>query len=723
MEHLCRYAMRGLRWANILLPTAGGKTLALQGATHRLLQEGAKAVLLVAPQVTIEDAFAKGVVFCTKEGEEAIEIPEEFWKRFRDTKRSGESLRAWLQAPKGAALTTHALVAGLKPEDFPVSLRGVGLAIDELHHNGKDETKLAEVARLWLERGGFGMGGTATGWRTSRSSISPLGAPVYAMGYMAVAEEAKLPKRIRVHTIPVEGTRAAGVLLDDDYVKIAQAVAQGGRPTLLKVRRGTKENPVTDSVDRFVTELVKAGVARTKILVAVGEEVGEDVREALKQERDAAEMGYEHLTYQVIIACQRLMEGADWPPCSRVASVGVPDALIAWVQAGGRGLRSKWEIPNYPKGAKGEEDWRDTTQYLAFVPAWPDDLAQQRKEVQRLMLYACALDTSDIAYDYLRFWSDLVTNARLPPVKAGLRAQIRTFADVDVQTLADARLLGVEAMMEVQRIFGQEGTLKNVVGLTRRWAGKADVRVLEQLILRAAAASGPLKVALHAKIAEVLAYVAECEVAQTLRDEDGVVGLLRVYEDRLLIALLELVDVFGDVVIPPADDIIPGFTGVLDKEQVTCIVTDMTAARNKAFDMSDAEVVEKVIMPYEEKYLQAPAVGYRMQNVSQLVGSQYTLEDLDRLLKRSAFSLAQLVACRDKVVGPVDVDAVRPQVARMVHTVREHHYADANAISLNRRSPKFKLKGGEDAVTLTLAAWRGWRGFPGGQGLREALGL
>ncbi len=729
IDYLRRSVQGPLRWGAVVIPTAGGKTRILQGAIHCLLRDlpGAMGVLVGTPMIHIEGAFTEDTTFVYAPhggAQRTIDWAAKDWNRIRVGASATANLRAFLSVTpgitsgKGVAITTHAQLARFPLDDLPPHLAGMVLVIDEGHHNGEEETCLHDLAMAWWRRGGAVITATATPNRTDRRRIGIDAVVSYTRSYMAVAAIARLPQRITLRTLQLDGVRTDGRLVDSDFAHIATYIADTGRPTVLRIQPGA----ASATAAKFIDALVLAGIPRTAILNAVGEDEGPAVCAALTAERRTCATGtYTDLTYRVLIACRRLGEGADWPPCSHVVSVGESDVLLPVVQLLGRGARRKWDIAGYP------EAWCDEILFTAFVPEWPVDSPAETAQVQRMMLLACALDCHEVVYDYMRFWSDLVVNFRLPPTKRTFRPALERLGETDIETDADAKLVGLSAAAVLEDIYGRPAKLSEVVGLVRRWRGRAGTRVLFALLARLGTTNPEVHADVHEQMRAMLDDIGARLHAEEVREDD----LPQVYEDLLSARFAALAEKYADLACPIDVQIARGLTGTLTPTRVRRIVRGMVADRDAIFDFRDVDIVRKIIEPFKTKYGRGPTVASGEQDVSPFVGFCCDLTDVDRSLRRRDFDLSRLCACADVLrlpEVPVDVPAQRKRLGdvRRLPALDEHLWATAASIMRHREDPRYNrtLPGRrirDDLVALELCARRGWRGLPGGQTLREVL--
>jgi hypothetical protein len=699
-EEAVAFALENLpsgRWVTLVLPTAAGKTVILQNLT---VQMATRRCLTTVPLVTIEDAFAEPVRF--REGAPGF---------LRIREDGGlEALHGFVRSGSGAALTTHALLVRIDLTDLPADLTGCALVIDETHHTGEQETLLHGAADAWHGRGGMVIAATATPFRSDGRPIGPAGAPVFRISRRALAAGGWCPSTIDAQVLRIEGDRPRGVLIDNDVRRIAEFVAvqervkvgrrfmEARRPTVIRVP------PVGagDLAVQFIAALEAAGVPSRNIINAVGE--GNDIREVLLREREIAHTsGFRHRTVDVIVACRRMAEGADWPFCCRVVSVGLSDTLLPTLQLMGRACRDKTRIRDYPR------EWADVVQYTAFVPDPPAD--EESRHVRRMLLLAVGIDCDESARDYARFWSDLAAGWRLPPP---LRPRLAAVIDPGDDVLAEAGIIGTAAAFHLRTVFDRDPTVGETAALLDRWGDAHGRRALRRLL----EALPEIREGVRAALADALAHTV------TRWRTGGVKAPEVEFEDALHAGLLAVAARHADLACPVHANLAPGLRGVLTLPKLEAVVADMAAARNATCGFTDQEAA-RIVLAWRAAHGRWPTAMDAAQDVSRFAGRRATLADVDTALRRRGIDLARICALAD-VVGRPQVDRIelRRVVGRMPW-IPETTFLSAGAILEGRRRWDLSRKFGrpEDLVALEMAARRGWRGLPGGQTLGEILAL
>ena len=742
------------KWVQLVQPTASGKTAVVQVAVYLAVEKRQFRLALIAtPFEAIEDAFAMRdaevaqggtgevgdetlaqVTIETKAGR--VTIPTSFWNRLRGQDKPASEELALVMAgrgERGAYVTTHTLLAGWGKSTLPKQLDDCLLVIDEAHHlgfghvDGDKDTQLYTFAAEWLARGGTLWTVTATPFRADRQRISPAEVDTLTFEYSELASRGILPKNIRLRTVGIPtDNRPVNLLLDSDYAHIAKLVQQEGRIALLRVPAGG-EGGISVRADGFTTAFQRLGYTAQEILDSTGEENAKEVRARLSEERVLGKAGYAKLTAKVYLSCRRLGEGVDTPSVGHVVFVGVPMSLNAILQTIGRGTRAKHGIPDYP------EDWVDEVLVTMVVPRLPltpeGEVAEKavRQQVERFLHIACALECNDAILDFHRHWVKVSQRLRLPPVT-------RAFKGRHVDKMADARLVGVKAASYLRALDEvQAPTLGAVREVIDRWAeaetfdegGDSAVAALDELVQLTASTNPTLAQGYK----EALNTVGDSLAAVRAGQEEGVILPRQVYVDLLRKALDKLVDTHRDLVTAVDLDIGRTLTGVLTPERMRTIAREMGEARDRAYYLTDLEVVEKVILPYKAMYGRLPSLTLGQQDVSSFVGASRSLTQIDQMLRRTGFDLSRLCAVHHWVLlPPPQLSAIRRawMARKRFPKIAEHEWSTLQGLMQLQaaRGPLWRVRVGqveESVVGLTLAARRGWRGLPGNQTLEELL--
>jgi superfamily II DNA or RNA helicase len=483
-------------WRVLTLPTGGGKTVVLKCAAKITFDQGLfDKIVFIAPFRNISKSFARDESFLVNDetgkqiqvdwvdavhiipSERGISVPEN---------SASDWLWSEFQKPDPSVLVcSHQLFVRVfedKSKMPPQSLSRCLLVIDETHHSGEQEveveeeakgTKLGKIANRWADAGGSIWAVTATPIRSDAQRIFPPGAKTLEYSYIELAEKGYLPKNVMFRTIQVPGTTQKDQLDDVAIQKICTAIAsvrtEEGliRPTVIRIPQGSSAQPTQVLAGKFHQALIRSGIAIHRILNAVGNDAGvsQEFEEALEIERQAAEQGSWALSdLDVIISCRRMSEGADWPFCSHVALVGLPQSILSVAQTVGRGSRNKHGFSDYPS------DWKEEILVSCFVP---EDITSNDEEVRRALLMCSAIECNESIIDFRRFWDNVIRGFSLPPKTQ--KAVEKSFTRTDFSVWGAARVLTAAAEQAVSS-SGLPVTLENLDAYAREWQGASDVR-------------------------------------------------------------------------------------------------------------------------------------------------------------------------------------------------------------------------------------------------------
>lgn len=483
-------------WRVLTLPTGGGKTVILKCAARMAFDQNLfDKIIVIAPFRNIGKAFARDEDFVLLDesnqplqiswrnaihvipAERGISTPEE---------SAGEWLRTELQKTDPSILVcSHQLfvrVFGDTDKMFSRSLSRCLLIVDETHHSGEQEieiegeargTKLGQIVNRWADAGGSIWAVTATPLRSDAQRIFPPGAKTLEYSYVELAEKGCLPKNVTFRTIQVPGTTQKDHLDDAAIQKIAAAIAsvrtEEGlvRPTVIRIPQGSSLQPTQVLAGKFHQALVRAGLTVYRILNAVGNDDGtsQEFEEALDMERQAAEKGSWALSnLDVIISCRRMAEGADWPFCSHVVLIGLPQSILSVAQTVGRGSRNKHGFYDYPSA------WKEEILVSCFVP---EDITSNDEEIRRALLMCSAIECNESIIDFRRFWDNIIRGFSLPP--KAQKAVEKTFVRTDYSTWGAARVLTAAAEQALTSA-GLPLSLENLDAYAREWQGAPEIR-------------------------------------------------------------------------------------------------------------------------------------------------------------------------------------------------------------------------------------------------------
>lgn len=743
-------ARSGTRWTSVVMPTASGKTIVVQVALRLALRRrDIRGALVVTPMQHTEDAFALGHRVSYRPSgakrRRQLSFSESSWVVLRRSEQEGDDVRdrdrdrerervhlrcrrTLLEGSPGkspAILTTHAqAIRCYKLGVFPPDLSGWIFVLDEGHHGGEDGTVLYDLAEEWHRRGGIVWTVTATPFRSDRRPIAPtdLGVRPFVVTYAELQSKGLLPRiRLRVIEIASEG-RPAGRLLDADVERIVDLVAaerEGGvdRTTIVNVASGE----ATTLSRKFVAAFRNGGYAEEAVHDAVGEsdKVRDATRSMLARERQIARSeGYGATGVRVVVSCKRFGEGADFPTCSHVVSVGISTSLVSVVQHLGRGARSKESIPGYPAV------WKDEVLFTLLVPKLEDSEEESLRQSARLVQIACALQCSDTALDLQVFWEDLVRNFRLPPAIRMGRPGISRLGALSCEELADARWVGLEAAAWLEEITGEVPSIGEVVDEIERRLGRDGAHVITKLLELVSDDHADLADAMKEAMARVFEDLKEAVETGRMAEEPEIRNL---YREALHGAMLDVATRYRTLSCTVDLQIARGFEGRLCGADMRRIVLDVEKGRNQALDLSDEDLVRNVIDPYRRRYGRMPDLKVGDVDISVLTGTRHTLQDYDRHLRRSGFDLARLSVCRSWVLGDLlSEDELRTKVKpEWLSRLAERDWSTPGAIAVAMNQSHLDLsrvfRRPEHLLGLDLASRRGWRGLEGRMPLLERL--
>ena len=761
VDYLLSAKVRTDGWGVLALPTGTGKTAIFVAAACEALALGIfDRVIVLAPMVHIEDAVARPRVFkrTTIDGQIRVyNAHEDLWVRpYRAASRN-----AFARAPAGTSASDlfvefmqMPIVSNakrLRSKSFFVTnysqfslitkagaLGGGAWArtlviIDEAHHAGDDEddaesTQLAKLAAFVRERGGSIWMATATPFRTDGRAIFPDYVRPHVMPYSRLALDGVLPAVIDVVAFDIpEPVRPKGVLLPSDYPKIAQVVVTAKRPASIRLPQGNVTGDARRMGEQIKLALVDLGMSPLRILVAIGDDTQAELAQRLAREQDAAsdpKKGYAHRDLDVIISCNRLGEGADWPFCSHDVSVGITMSLSRYLQGLGRACRPKTEIAGYPK------DWQNNVLATIIVPAFEETEIERRRLAQQALLLSLAFEGSEAMINFERLWRGCVPGLRLPVRDRAIVEGVRSpAADVVVDGLSYPAAVA----LRLREVLGREPTIFEIVREIRlatpeieRLGGKRALRRVIRAYVRLIVTVAFDADEMERTITKAL-NAAEEEARGKIEFED----VEAVYVDALLDAFSALAASWTNVVYP-IDATIErlrvrqGFGFQLTPERMRSMALDMEASLATATAFTDAEII-RMHVGYTQRYGVVPHRRNAQQDVSPWMNGRYcSIADIEARLRATKFSLDMLaIAVKSGWTSgpPLTVEAIAAALAkrRMFHVpLPIEEYTEQMPMMRASHDPTYEIKINgkrESVLGLHLALMRGWRGLPGGQTL------
>lgn len=753
------------RWRVIHMPTGAGKTHVIKPAVRL---SGVRHVLVLTPFEHVEVSFAEAQRYVTTgaPAEPAlgsvipsrIDVPEETWWIGRKMASKGpRKLRDFLKRPSDdhrALLTTHSQATSTRwVEALPKNCTGILVVIDECHHVSMvddgahlGETAIGRLARTIFTRGGAVWGATATLYRTNGLPCIPEFCRPFSITYSELAAAGYAPEHLELEFIQVsQGVPVA--LTDDDIARIVRVVIRDRkeeqfRPTILNVpagREGTPDedgygdNRAVETAARLKAELVRQGVPKDRILVAVGQdpEIRRRFRDKLAEEDAAAREGRPR-SIDFIIACRRMLEASNWRWSSWVASIGATTSAQQAEQAFGRGLRGKQGLADYP------ESWRNHARMTFLTPELDLGDSGRLLHAQRSLVLACLIEGHRFLVEYHRKWPELVLRMRLPAAPRprgdgatpGDAGDIPAHADLAPAEKAKAVAKWIAANAASGRHLSWADLQRTDTPEAREaatWIGRVVIGALATDL-----ADGVDHT--PADVRELLARV-ENRVRRSVAARDRYDA--RDVQDIFAGHLLDLAPQYLDRVV---DRIIEGggrgFSTVFSYADVEEIGRRAFHAHEMNWAAwSDERVMTEILVPYARRYgwsLAINPVSGAPQDLSAFAHARLSVTELDNHFRETGsahggFSLAQFCACAtDWVVGDdYDLDVLRKVFPE--HVCRRFVDLSRKAILSSRSVAKFCYpKRGADRhrfnlVGVSLAAVRGWRGLPGGQTLLEAI--
>ncbi len=422
VRFLLRHLAAGTKEAALVLPTGAGKSLVLatalaQGLRMKLIN----SVVLACPLTNIVDAFLGMEHKVTGQRTHAaglVHILPELSLRglWLDPRRLECSSRVLLQQHIKAVRPLHPVLlaqqnslARLKTTALG-DLRGRLLVLDEGHHSSPSATALGNFVQRWITAGGQVVYSTATPFRTDRTRIFGEDTPTFIRTVAAHAADASsgAPNDFRIDRVflAYEATaiaHLAGSELPRDeatHGHAYEAIVQHWLESRVEVRGQLVGPKTVITVPRngaghwaeALTAAFAAAAPGTRVLNVVGEEKekADHLRTTLAHERTVGR--WDDSQMDVIIACGRFREGADWPLCSHTYIVGWTTSFGGIMQTWGRSFRAKNIISDYPEAFQGVAS---LTFFLPHAEGALLERFEKRHEAHTFVLAAYLADLSD----------------------------------------------------------------------------------------------------------------------------------------------------------------------------------------------------------------------------------------------------------------------------------------------------------------------------------------
>lgn len=394
----------------IELPTGSGKSLV--GVTAAcLLAKAGRTVIIATTQQSIERAFAGYGKVSTSHGVVDCSVVQ--------AARAGSGSAASLVVGSIAAnepvviATTHSVLTRIEPELLPDSLQGVSVFIDEAHHAALELTKLGQFVHEVHRRGGQLVYLTATAYRSDCGEIIVDGTEVFIRTLSQHMAEGCCPRFVDVDWLPYRVDKIDEDLFYGDSVSSEPSVDQvanlasrmvatwvkTGKPKVI-VRVPSMPSGALITVSRLCEAYSKAGARvlnASGICTVNGVEI--NLSDELETERNRK---YPDSQYDVIVGCNRVIEGMDWPHCSDVYCVGVPRSVRTVEQLMGRAMRKRFK--DCPK------EFREISSIRFFLPCQSErgfDGLNKKQAFHVLLICAMIEDSTNAA-----LWSSLEGRTR-----------------------------------------------------------------------------------------------------------------------------------------------------------------------------------------------------------------------------------------------------------------------------------------------------------------------
>lgn len=394
-------------------PPGFGKSVVNQVVcTHLVHVRQFRLTITVSPEIVIEHSLMPQQP-CTyhfpKTGKDPILVDPKDWRMVRDQGRQAlfDALRAKTPVQPHLVVSYAALRRWSKdPEFLPKDLSDVFWVFDEGHHISESNGNGIAVKSI-QERNGPTCFMTATMFRhTGNILIDTATAPIFAVSQadaMSEPDETRYcPKelKMRLEAVPkgLDPMEFMVDLLEKDRHHRLRVFPK----SVIKIKAG-------DSVQtaQKLKDLLVKRHPDLRVLIVVGDTLDKSVLETLEYERNVGRFADSKV--DVVIACNRFLEGADWPLCSHAYSLDLTNSLVKMIQFSGRGMRPKRRYPDYP------EEWKDTAFFTQVLGTYLKDDAFRDAHLDRAFIMATLVANNNVGLSYLR--EDLkscIEMARLP---------------------------------------------------------------------------------------------------------------------------------------------------------------------------------------------------------------------------------------------------------------------------------------------------------------------
>lgn len=449
----------------ILLPTGSGKTtviLAYIAWNFSLRDPLFNQIFVVAPQKAIRDGFRpQGGLrrYQIEEHGPLYSLPESM------PLEGAKDLDLLIQDPAERPewfTGTHQIFSGQVKKNFPKwiarqdDLKGKLLIVDEGHHAHGD-TALREFLEYWLAKGGSVLYATATPKDILRDGVVSYQIPLVELMERRFAPRTILSSFIDTGLkVDEEAERTefaprveSDAELHQAFTKMVEAWEAEGRPKMILRVKPTKGAAANVRLLAYAKEAFKDAGARV-LAVRDPESIPEgiDSREFCDSEGLSIELGkertlasYADSKWDVIVAMNTMIEGADWPLCSHVFLMGLPDSFLTITQILGRATRQRTGIKGYPAA------WVNTSRIVFFVGGIKEE-GHMKAHGRPMLLIGCALTSYTVGSQ----WSSFREDVRLVEDFPQIQREVRSLA-----ALTEAQENRVnEALLELVESFRQD---------------------------------------------------------------------------------------------------------------------------------------------------------------------------------------------------------------------------------------------------------------------------
>ena len=617
---------------------------------------------------------------------------------------------------------------------FP-DLTGCLLILDEGHHtasvwDSKDGNTTCQIRDAWLAAGGSVLYLTATPFRSD-------GAPIYDVDEVAPfyrsmakhAEEGYAPKDWKLSTDVMKGCRNKGTA--DDLRIGAEHLARywdkHDRPkAIIKVQHSGLVEGDDSISEAWAVALCQAFLKYLKpdrIFNAVGTKRAASVARRMKKE-NAADT-YEDSTCDVIIACKRFDEAADWAFCAAVYPIGPPMRSVAGlIQLQGRAMRlKKWDpeiggIKGYP------QEYEDKAVMVAFLYDLVERDSENAKEQQRRVLLMTAMqEQQDYGQNAQNFRHELRSSLGKGSVRESLE---QIFEKVSVVGMPADLLVELATIPVLHKLTtNKEATLKDVYRALKGLNNSHRINLLEKICGQAAQANPDQAARIKEYVQRAKQGILHIATAHSDTEESNCSGLL---EDFLAGLLEELVEQHGHKIIWSQDTLFnsearmspqdaKAYAASLSQEELLNL---LTATDDEAcLFMQESLSASKHAFPHEKYTFKAYGKAVAYANLDAHIrkrGVKFSL-GVDTLSRLSS------LVCTPQSFTRVEIlTAIRKAKASNEYLIPQTH-----RIPMNREGAQVVSDAKYDASkafgkpanwgVLALALDRGWWGLPSGLSL------